>query len=104
MYAIIRTGGKQYKISPGDTIRVEKMEGKAGDAVELKDVLWYADGEKVFAGKPLLPNVKIVGEILGQQRAKKVIVFKMKRRKGYARRKGHRQSFTTLKIKEINVQ
>lgn len=104
MYAIIRTGGKQYKISQGDTIRVEKITGQAGDTVELKDVLLCADGENVLAGKPSLPNVKIMGEILGQGRAKKVIVFKMKRRKGYAKRQGHRQSFTTLKIKEISIQ
>jgi large subunit ribosomal protein L21 len=104
VYAIIRSGGKQYKVSQGDTIRVEKIAGQTGDTVELKEVLLYADGEKVLAGKPSLPNVKIVGEILGQRRAKKVIVFKMKRRKGYAKRQGHRQSFTTLKIKEISFQ
>ncbi len=104
MYAIIHTGGKQYKISVGDKIRVEKIEGKMGDTVEIKEVLFFAEGEKVLAGQPLLSNAKIVGEILGQQRAKKVIVFKMKRRKGFARKKGHRQSFTTLKIKEIHVQ
>jgi len=104
VYAIVYTGGKQYKISVGDRIRVEKMQGKTGDIVELREVLLYAEGEKILAGQPLLPNAKIVGEILGQQRAKKVTVFKMKRRKGYARKKGHRQSFTTLKIKEIHVQ
>lgn len=104
MYAIIQTGGKQYKISPGDTIRVEKIEGQAGDLVEIKNVLLYAEGEKILAGDPLLPNVRIVGEIMGQRRAKKVIVFKMKRRKGYAKRQGHRQFFTTMKIKEISLQ
>ncbi len=104
MYAIIRTGGKQYKISPGDTIRVEKMTGQTGDAVELKEVLLYAEGEKVLTGTPLLPNVRVIGEILGQRRAKKVIVFKMKRRKGYQKRQGHRQDFTSLRIKEINLQ
>jgi len=104
VYAIIRTGGKQYKISPGDTIRVEKIKGNAGESVELADVLLYAEGEKILTGAPLLPNIKIVGEILGQGRAKKVIVFKMKRRKGFSKKQGHRQSFTTLKIKEINVQ
>jgi len=101
VYAIIHTGGKQYKISVGDMIRVEKMAGKTGDRVELNEVLFYAEGEKVLAGQPLLSNIKVVGEIRGQQRARKIIVFKMKRRKGYARRKGHRQSFTTLQIKEI---
>jgi len=104
VYAIIRTGGKQYKISPGDTIRVEKIEGQAGDTVELKDVLFYAEGENVQVGKPLLPHVKIIGEILGQHRGQKVIVFKMKRRKGYSKKQGHRQSFTSLKIREMSVQ
>ncbi len=104
MYAIIRTGGKQHKISPGDTIRVEKIDGQAGDAVEMKEVLLYAEGDNVLTGKPLLPNVKVVGEILGQRRAKKIIVFKMKRRKGYQKRQGHRQSFTSLRIKEISLQ
>ncbi len=104
VYAIIRTGGKQHMISPGDTIRVEKLEGQVGDAVEMKEVLLYADGENVLTGKPLLFNVKVVGEIMGQRRAKKVIVFKMKRRKGYQKRQGHRQSFTSLRIKEISLQ
>ncbi len=104
MYVIIRTGGKQYKVSPGDTIRVEKIAGKVGDTVDLKDVLLYAEGENLLAGQPLLPNVKITGEILGQRRAKKVVIFKRKRRKGYSKRQGHRQSFTSLQIKEIILQ
>ena len=104
MYAIIRTGGKQFKISPGDTIKVEKISGEKGDTVEMKDVLFFAEGENILTGRPVLSNVKVVGEILGQHRAKKVIVFKKKRRKGYDKKTGHRQSFTSLKIKEINVQ
>jgi large subunit ribosomal protein L21 len=104
VYAIIRTGGKQFKISPGDTIKVEKISGEKGDTVEMKDVLFFAEGENILTGRPVLPNVKVVGEILGQHRAKKVIVFKKKRRKGYDKKTGHRQSFTSLKIKEINVQ
>ena len=104
MYAIIRTGGKQFKISPGDTIRVEKIPGQAGETVVMKDVLFYAEGENVLTGKPLLPNVKVLGEILAHHRAKKVIIFKKKRRKGYDKKTGHRQSFTSLKIKEINLQ
>jgi len=104
VYAIIRTGGKQYKISPGDTIRVEEIPGQTGDIIEMKDVLFYAEGENILAGQPLLPNIKVVGEILAQRRAKKVIVFKKKRRKGYSKKQGHRQSFTSLKIKEIGVQ
>ncbi len=104
MYAIIRTGGKQFKISPGDTIRVEKIEGQPGDTIEIKDVLFFSEGENVHIGKPLLPNARVIGEITGQHRAKKVIVFKMKRRKGYSKKQGHRQSFTSLKIKEMSVQ
>jgi large subunit ribosomal protein L21 len=104
VYAIIRTGGKQFKISPGDTIKVEKLAGVKGDSVEMTDVLFFAEGENVLTGQPVLSNVKVTGEILGQHRAKKVIIFKKKRRKGYDKKTGHRQSFTSLKIKEINLQ
>jgi large subunit ribosomal protein L21 len=104
VYAIIRTGGKQFKISPGDTIKVEKLPGVKGDSVEMAEVLFFAEGENVLTGRPLLSNVKVVGEILGQHRAKKVIIYKTKRRKGYDKKTGHRQSFTSLKIKEINLQ
>lgn len=103
MYAVIKTGGKQYRISPGDTIRVEKIPGQVGEEVELKEVLFYTDGEKYLTGNPLLPNVKVVGQILAQRRGKKIIIFKMKRRKGYRKKQGHRQSFTTLRIKEISL-
>lgn len=103
MYAIIRTGGKQYRISPGDKIRVEKLAGQLGEEIELREVLFYADDEKVLTGNPFLPNVKVVGQILGQQRAKKIIIFKMKRRKGYRKKQGHRQHYTTLRIKEISL-
>ena len=102
MYAIVRSGGKQYRISPGDTIRVEKIVGRAGDTVEMKDVLLCADGEEIVTGTPVLSNVTVVGQILGQRRAKKVIIFKMKRRKGYSKKTGHRQSYTTLRIKDIH--
>jgi len=104
LYAIIQTGGKQYKVSPGDTIRVEKIDGQKGDPIEFKEVLFFADGDKILAGQPLLSNVRIIGEILGQHRAPKVIIFKMKRRKGYHKKQGHRQFFTSLKIKEITLQ
>ncbi len=104
MYAIIRTGGKQYKVSPGDTIRVEKVPGETGETVEMKDVLCFSEGENVQAGTPLLSNVKVVGEILGQGRARKIIIFKKKRRKGYSKKTGHRQSFTSVRIKEISLQ
>ncbi len=104
MHAIVQTGGKQYTIAPGDLLRVEKLNGQKGDTVELPEVLYYAEGENILVGNPFLKNVKVTGEILDQRRAKKVIVFKMKRRKGYCKRQGHRQSFTTLRIKEIMVQ
>jgi large subunit ribosomal protein L21 len=103
VHAIIQTGGKQYKVSPGDTLRVEKLMGQRGDQIELPQVLFYTEGEQILVGNPYLPNVKVVGEILDQRRAKKVIVFKMKRRKGYHKRQGHRQSFTTVRIKEITA-
>ena len=104
MYAIIRTGGKQFKISPGDTIKVEKLPGEKGESVEMTEVLFFAEGENVLTGQPVLSNVKVVGEILGQHRAKKVIIYRKKRRKGYDKKTGHRQSFTSLKINEINLQ
>ncbi len=104
MHAIVQSGGKQYKVSPGDTLRVEKLIGQKGETVELSQVLYYAEGENILVGNPFLENVKVTGEIMDQRRAKKIIVFKMKRRKGYCKRQGHRQSFTTLRIKEIMVQ
>jgi large subunit ribosomal protein L21 len=104
VYAIIQTGGKQYKISPGDTLRVEKIPGQRGDNIELKDVRLYAEGDNLLVGNPQLTNVRVVGEIMAQRRAKKIIIFKMKRRKGYAKKQGHRQFYTTLKIKEILLQ
>jgi large subunit ribosomal protein L21 len=91
-------------VHPGDTIRVEKLVGQVGETVELNDVLFYAEGENHLAGTPVLPQVKVTGEILGQRRAKKIIVFKMKRRKGYAKKQGHRQSYTSLRIKEITKE
>ncbi len=104
MHAIVQTGGKQYKIAPGDTLRVERLIGQKGETVELPRVLYYAEGENILVGNPFLNNVKVTGEILDQHRSKKIIVFKKKRRKGYCKRQGHRQSFTTLRIKEISVQ
>ncbi len=104
MHAIIQTGGKQHQISPGDILRVEKIPGQKGDQIELPNVLYYAEGEQILVGAPYLTHVKVFGEILDQRRARKVIVFKMKRRKGYHKRQGHRQSFTTVRIKEIRIQ
>jgi large subunit ribosomal protein L21 len=103
MYAIVRTGGKQYQVACGDRLRVEKLAGNIGDTVELDDVLMVVEGEEVKVGQPQLENAKVVAKIAEQDRAKKVIVFKKKRRKGYRLRKGHRQSFTALQIVEISA-
>ena len=100
-YAVIRTGGKQYRVSPGETIKVEKLEGKKGDAIELDDVLLLADGEEIIVGRPLCPGAKVTAEILDQDRHRKVVVFKYRRRKRYRRKTGHRQPFTALKIVDI---
>jgi len=103
MYAIVRTGGKQYQVAGGDKLRVEKLEGNVGDTVELDDGLMVVDGEDVQIGQPVVENAKVVAEITEQGRDKKVVVFKKKRRKGYKLKKGHRQHYTALEIKEITV-
>ncbi len=101
MYAIIKTGGKQYRVSPGDVLRVEKLPGERGDEVVLDQVLLVTDGQDLKVGQPLVENVSVKGEILQQGKAKKIVVFKKKRRKNYRRKQGHRQLFTALAIKEI---
>jgi len=103
MYAIIRTGGKQYQVAAGDILRVEKLQGEVGDTVELSDVLMIVDGETVKVGRPVVDGVKVTAKIAEQGRAKKVIVFKKKRRQGYRLKKGHRQQFTALKIENISA-
>ena len=101
MYAIIRTGGKQYQVAAGDTLRVEKLPGNVGDTVELDDVLLIADGDNVTVGQPVVDGARVTAKIVEQGRAKKVIVFKKKKRKGYQVKKGHRQYYTALSIEEI---
>jgi len=103
MYAIVRTGGKQYQVACGDKVRVEKLEGVVGDTVALEDVLMVVEGEEVKIGKPQLENAQVVAKIAEQGKAKKVIVFKKKRRKGYRLKRGHRQSYTALQIEEIKA-
>ena len=100
MEAIIQTGGKQYRVAEGDTIRVEKLVGDVGSKVEFNDILMVG-GEKVEVGKPHVGGAKVTAEIVAQDLAKKIIVFKMKRRKNYRRKAGHRQPYTALKIVEI---
>ncbi len=103
MYAIIRTGGKQYQVAEGDRLRVEKLTGEVGDTVELEDVLMVADGEAVKVGQPAVEGAKVTAKIVEQGKGKKVIVFKKKRRQGYSRKKGHRQLFTALEIQGISA-
>ena len=102
MYAVIKTGGKQYRVSQGDRIRVEKLDGDIGTSLEFDDVLMIG-GDKVVVGTPNVEGAKVTAEITGQDKAKKVIVFKMKRRKGYRVKNGHRQPFTHIKIGGLSV-
>ena len=103
MYAIIRTGGKQYQVAPGERVRVEKLVGNIGDTIELSDVLLIADGEEVKIGQPVLAGAKVMACIVEQDKAKKVLIFKKRRRKAYRVKTGHRQPFTSLEIKEISA-
>ncbi|MEE2787811.1 MAG: 50S ribosomal protein L21 [Myxococcota bacterium] len=103
MYAIVKTGGKQYRVSAGQTVRVEKIDGTVGDSIELSDVLLVGGGEETVVGQPRVDGASVAAEIVEQGRAKKIIVFKKKRRKGYHKKQGHRQSFTSLKITEIRA-
>jgi large subunit ribosomal protein L21 len=102
MYAVIKTGGKQYRVSEGDRLRVEKLPVEVGATVELTEVLMLG-GEKVAIGKPTIKGAKVTAEVVAQDRAKKIIVFKMKRRKNYRRKNGHRQPYTELKITGIQA-
>ncbi len=102
-YAVIRTGGKQYRVSEGDLVKVEKLAGEVGEKVTLPDVLFVGGNDDVKIGSPLVANAKVTGEIVGQIRAKKILVFKKKRRKSYSRQRGHRQYQTTLKITAIEA-
>ncbi len=101
MYAIIESGGKQCRVSPGDLVTLERIEGDAGKQVELSKVLLLADGEQVKVGTPYLQDAMVMSEIVRQGRGPKIIVFKFKRRKRYRRTQGHRQEQTTLRITEI---
>jgi len=102
MYAIIRAGGKQYKVQAGDTVRVEKLEKNLGDVFDLPEVLMVG-GDKTFVGQPLVQNAKVTVMVTRQAKAPKIIVFKKKRRQGYRRMQGHRQLFTELFIQSITT-
>lgn len=102
-YAIIRTGGKQYQVSAGTLVRVEKLAGNVGDTIELKDVLAVFDGSTSKIGQPTVEGAVVTARIVEQDKAKKILVFKKKRRKGYRVKRGHRQSFTALEISGITI-
>ena len=103
MYAVIVTGGKQYKVSEGDVIYIEKLEVSEGDSVTFDKVLVLADGEDVKVGAPLVDGATVTGKVEKQGKAKKIYVFKMKRKKNERTKKGHRQPFTKVTIEKINA-
>ena len=100
MYAIVTTGGKQYKVCENDLINVEKLDAKVGDKINL-DVLMLVDGDKVTNGNPLVKTAEVVAEVVEQGKEAKVVVFKYKAKKNYRRKQGHRQPFTALKIVSV---
>jgi large subunit ribosomal protein L21 len=103
MYAIVKTGGKQLKVSKGDKITVDRIDAEVGKKVTLEDVLLVNDGGKLTVGAPLVSGAKVTAKVAEQTRGKKVIVFKKKRRQNYRRKKGHRQDFTVLTVESIEA-
>jgi large subunit ribosomal protein L21 len=101
MYAVIETGGKQYKVSPGDTIEIERLPDEAGEPIEFERVLFYSDGDDIRCGAPALGDVRVIGSVVAHCRGEKVNVATYKRRKGYRRKKGHRQELTRVAISRI---
>ncbi len=101
MYAVVKTGGKQYRVSKDDIMHVERLEGDAGDIVTLPEVLMIGDGGNVQVGEPTISGASVAAEIVEQGRARKIIIFKKRRRQNYRRKKGHRQHFTMLKVTDI---
>jgi large subunit ribosomal protein L21 len=103
MYAVIRSGGRQYRVTPGQTLRLQQMAGDPGSKVELGEILVVENDGKIQVGTPLVANARIEATVLGDGRAKKIIVFKKKRKKQYRRTRGHRQDFTAVRIDKISV-
>ncbi len=102
-YAVIQTGGKQYRVAPGDVITIEKLEGEPGSELSFDEVLLTSQDGSVQIGSPTLAGASVTGEIVGQGRAKKILVFKKKRRKKYRKRQGHRQYETRVRVSEIRM-
>jgi large subunit ribosomal protein L21 len=101
MYAIVQTGGKQYRVAPGDEVQIERLGAEVGSSVELDRVLMIADGENVQVGSPVLAGAKVTAEVLGEERGDKIQVFRYKPKVRYRRLTGHRQTFTRVRISEI---
>jgi len=101
MYAVIKTGGKQYRVSPGEKLRVEKLDGEVGADLTLSQVLLVANGENITVGSPIVPGASVKAKVLAHGRADKVMIFKFRRRKHYRKTQGHRQSFTEIEIGDI---
>ena len=100
-YAVVETGGKQYRVRADDVLRVERIDAQAGEQIEIHPVLAISDGTSLRVGKPEIKDAKVTFEVLDHVRADKVVAFKKKRRKGYSRKKGHRQGLTVLKVASI---
>lgn len=104
MYAIVKTGGKQYKCIPGEKMTIDKIEGEAGNDIQLNDVLMTVDdNNKVEIGRPVIENARVSAVITKQTKGKKIVVFKSKKRKGYRKKIGHRQLLTEITVKEITL-
>ena len=103
MYAVIKSGGRQYRVEQGATIRVDKLPGEKGATLEISDVLLVADGENVKVGAPTVTGAKVTAEIVAQELGPKLLIFKFRRRKAYRKKTGHRQPFTALKITGISA-
>ena len=103
MYAVIKTGGKQYRVSPGETLKIETIPGDVGSGIELDKVLMVADGDKLSVGKPLLSGATVKATIVAHGRADKVRIFKMRRRKHYQKNQGHRQNYTEIRIDSVSA-
>ena len=105
MYAVLETGGKQYRVAPGETVEVDRLEAEAGKPVTLDRVLLVSgEGDRFFIGAPTVANAAVVADVVEHFRGEKKVAFKMKRRKGYHKTIGHRQEMTRLKISEIKVK
>jgi large subunit ribosomal protein L21 len=102
MYAVVRTGGKQVRVEPGKTVRVERLDGDVGSKIELDEVLLVGGEGSPRVGTPVVDGARVVGTITDQGRGAKIVVFKMKRRKNYRRKQGHRQAYTEIRVEEIN--